>query len=239
MFIVLRATTHMENNIVSGFPQTPKLLKGALVSFGLSNPEPQVIAFQYNPDSMSRSLQGQGAGGGAGGAAGSSLEAFRIKGPPIETINLDIEIDASEKLEQPEQNARTTESGILPELSSLEILLYPQSQDVASIMNAASSGVLEVVPPEGPFTLFVWGPKRILPVHLTKFEIVEEAFDTNLNPIRAKVSLGLRVLSYMDISQDHPAYGLYSSHHIAKETLARMAVTSDLSGVGVERSRLS
>jgi hypothetical protein len=226
--------------IVSGFPQTPKLLKGALVSFGPSNPEPQVIAFQYNPDSMSRSLQGQGAGGGGGSAAaGGSLEAFRIKGPPIETINLDIEIDASEKLEQPEQNTRTAESGILPELSSLEILLYPQSQHVASIMNAASSGVLEVVPPEGPFTLFVWGPKRILPVHLTKFEIAEEAFDTNLNPIRAKVSLGLRVLSYLDISPDHPAYGLYSSHHVAKEALATMAVTTDLSAVGVERSRLS
>lgn len=226
---------------MSGFPQTPKLLKGALVSFEPSNPAPQVIAFQYNPDSMSRSLQGQGAGssGGGGGGAGGSSEAFRIKGPPIETVNLDIEIDASEKLEQPEQNARTVESGILPELSSLEILLYPQSRHVASIMNAAASGVLEVVPPEGPFTLFVWGPKRILPVQLTKFEIVEEAFDTNLNPIRAKVSLGLRVLSYVDISPDHPAYGLYSSHHIAKETLARMAVTSDLSAVGVERSRLS
>jgi hypothetical protein len=237
MFIVLRAPTSNGYIILSGFPRTPKLLKGALISFEPSNPEPQVIAFQYNPDSMSRSLQGQG---GGAAAAGSSLEAFRIKGPPIETINLDIEIDASEKkLEQPEENARTAESGILPELSSLEILLYPQSQHIASIMNAASSGVLEVVPPEGPFTLFVWGPKRILPVHLTKFEIVEEAYDTNLNPIRAKVSLGLRVLSYLDISQDHPAYGLYSSHHIAKEALARMVATSDLSAVGVERSKLS
>jgi hypothetical protein len=228
--------------IVSGFPQTPKLLKGALVSFEPANPIPQVIAFQFNPDSMSRSLQSQGAGsggGGGGGGAGGSLEAFRLKGPPIETINIDVEIDASEKLEKPEENTQTVESGILPELSALEVLLYPRSSNIASITSAASSGVLEIVPPEGPFTLFVWGPKRILPVQLTKFEIVEEAFNTNLNPIRAKVSLGLRVLSYVDISSDHPAFGLYSSHHIAKEALASMAVTSDLSAVGVERSRIS
>lgn len=223
---------------MSGFSDTPKILRGSLVSFDVSSPIPKVIAFQYNPDSMTRSLQGQVGGGGGGSEGGTSLEAFRIKGPPVETISLDIELDASDKLEQPDQNTTAVESGILPELSALEILLYPNSQHINSIMSAASSGVLEVVPPEGPFTLFVWGPKRVLPVHLTKFDITEEAFDSNLNPVRAKVSLGIRVLSYFDLSPDHPGYALFAAYHSAKESMAKTAQTSDLSSTGITNSRI-
>lgn len=223
--------------IMSGFTDSPKVVRGALVVIDTPSSTPQVIAFQYNPDSMTRSLQVQGSGSSNAGDA-SPIDAFRIKATPIETINIEVEIDASDQLEHPDQNPSVVDEGILPQLSALEILLYPSSQYINSVMNAAFSGTLEVVPPEGPFLLFVWGPKRILPVHLTKFDITEEAFDTNLNPIRAKVALGLRVLSYFDLSPDHPAYALFASYHSAKESMAQSARTSDLSPTGITKNRI-
>ena len=70
-------------------------------------------------------------------------------------------------------------------------------------------------------TLFVWGPKRALPVKLNEFSITEEAHDMHLNPIRAKVSLGLRVLSYSDLPLTHPGYALFLAHQVTKEAMAR------------------
>ena len=220
---------------LSGFPGSPRLLKGALVSFDVNNSIPRAIPFQYNPSSMTRSLQSQIADSGAGeGASGgvNPMEAFRLKGPPIETISLEIELDATDKLERPEQNPATVSDGIYHELSALELLVYPRSQEIISINQAAAAGVMEVIPPEGPFTLLVWGRKRVVPVHLIKFDILEEAHDISLNPIRAKISLVLRVLSYFDLRPDHPGYSLFFVHQISKESMAQTAITSDLSSTG-------
>lgn len=212
---------------MTGFAQSPRLIKGALVSF----PTPHVILFQYNPDTMTRSLQG--GGGDTGGGKGSQMEAFRLKGPPVETIKLDIELDATDKLEHPEQNKTSVEAGLYPELSALELLLYPDSQQVISNAKATSSGVLEIIAPESQFILFVWGPRKVLPVHITEFGITEEAFDTKLNPIRAKISLGLRVLNYSDLTPDHPGYSLFLAHQVSKETLAKSGIIDDLSATGL------
>jgi len=88
-----------------------------------------------------------------------------------------------------------------------------------------------VVPPLAPFTLFIWGPKRVLPVRLTDFTITEEAYDVSLNPIRAKVSLGLRVLSYNDLPLTHPGYALFLVHQVVKETMATIGSVSNLGSV--------
>ena len=48
---------------------------------------------------------------------------------------------------------------------------------------------------DAPLTLFVWSKSRIVPVKITEFSVTEEMFDSNLNPIRARISLGLRVLT--------------------------------------------
>ena len=77
----------------------------------------------------------------------------------------------------------------------------------------------------------MWGAKRILPVRLTEFSITEEAYDTNLNPIRAKVSLGLKVLSYNDLNITNPGYHLFLSHQIIKETLANLGRINNLDAV--------
>ena len=219
---------------MSGFSRSPRLIKGALVTFEITSPTPKVIPFQYNPDSVSRSLQGQGTGGGEG----SNVEPFRLKGPPAETITLEIELDATDRLEHPKQNAEVVEMGVYPELSALELLLYPKSESMIALTRSALSGSLEIIPPEGPYTLFVWGPKRVVPIDLTKFDITEEAFDTKLNPIRAKISLGLRILSYADLNPSHPGFSLFLAHQVSKENMSNKGTTSSLSGVGVGKTEL-
>jgi hypothetical protein len=209
---------------MSSFPGSPKVLKGALVGLDPVNPVPGVIVFQYNPDSVTRTLQAQGTGD-----HGARSEVMRLTGAPVETLKLDIEIDATDQLEKAETLAVKT--GIHPQLAALEMLLYPKSALVIANTVLMALGTLEIVPPIGPFTLLVWGLKRVLPVRLTELSITEEAYDVSLNPIRAKVSLGLRVLSYNDLPLVHPGYSLFLAHQVAKETMATIGSVNDLSAI--------
>ena len=69
------------------------------------------------------------------------------------------------------------------------------------------------------------------PVRITSFSITEEAYDANLNPVRAKVSLGLRVLSYNDLSLTNPGYYMFLAHQVVKETMANIGSINDISAV--------
>ncbi len=206
------------------FPGSPRLMKGAIVGIDIFNPLASVIMFQYNPDTLTRTLQAQTSGEG-----GDRTEALRLKGAPVETIKLDVEIDATDQLETADSIA--TSMGIYPQLSALEMLIYPKSALVIANTVLLATGMTEVVPPLAPFTLFIWGPNRVLPVRLTDFSITEEAYDVNLNPIRAKVSLGLRVLSYNDLPLTHPGYYLFLAHQVIKETMATIGSVNNLAAV--------
>jgi hypothetical protein len=172
-----------------------------------------VIVFQYNPERLTRTLTAQTTTGSA-----DRGEAMRLKGPPQEQIRLEVEIDATDQLEKADGLATST--GIYPTLASLEMLLYPKSLVMIANEVLAAVGVIEIIPPEAPLTLFVWGPKRVLPVRLTEYSVTEEAYDPSLNPIRAKVSLGLRVLTYQDLGLLSPGGALFMAHQITKEVLA-------------------
>ena len=199
---------------MSTFPGSPRLVKGAIVGIDPFNPLASVIVFQYNPDSLTRTLQAQT----TGGQGGDRSEALRLKGAPVETITVSIEIDATDQLEQSDPLA--TRLGIYPQLSALEMLIYPKSALVIANTVLLAVGTIEIIPPAAPFTLFIWGPKRVVPVRLTTFTITEEAYDVSLNPIRAKVALGLRVLSYNDFPLTHPGYSLFLAHQVVKEAMA-------------------
>jgi hypothetical protein len=209
---------------VTGFPGSPRVARGAIVGLDIFNPLASVIVFQYNPDTLTRTLQAQGSGEG-----GDRSEALRLKGAPIETIKLDAEIDATDQLET--GDAIATTMGIYPQLSALEMLIYPKSALVIANTVLMALGTLEVIPPIAPLTLFIWGAKRVLPVRVTDFSITEEAHDVNLNPIRARVSLGLRVLSYNDLTLTNPGYHLFVAHQIVKETMATIGSVNNLAGV--------
>lgn len=200
---------------MTSFPNAPRLIKGALVGVDPLNPVPSIVVFQYNPDTMTRRLEAR-----AAGADGDRGEAQRLSGPPKETITLSVEIDATDQLEQ--GDAVTTAMGIYPALAALEIMLYPRSPVVVANTVLAMVGTIEILPMEGPFVLFVWGPQRVLPVRLTSLNITEEAYDPLLNPIRAKAELSLGVLSYHDLGVLHPGHWLFLAHQQAKEVAAAM-----------------
>jgi hypothetical protein len=193
--------------------RSPQMRKGALLRMNVFNSITNSILFQYNPDTLSRTLQVQGAGDNS-----ARSEVLRLRGAPVETIKLDIEIDAADQLENSDPQAAP--EGIHSQLAELEMLLYPTSELVIANTLLMAAGVLEIVPPTAPLTLFVWGAKRSLPVRVSDFSVTEEAYDNNLNPIRARVSLSLRVLTYNDLSPADPAYSLFLAHQVVKETLA-------------------
>ena len=215
---------------MSAFPNSPKLLKGGLV---LIDPETamvrRIIALQYNPDTLSRTLQVKG----VGAEGGDRSEALRLKGPPVETIKVEVEIDATDQLEFPEQHTTATQVGIHPQLSALETIVYPTSADLLANNRLAKSGVLEIAPMETPLTLFIWSKTRVLPVRLTEFSVTEEAFDPALNPIRAKVSLGMRVLNVDDVGFTHKGGTLFMGYLQAKEQLAAKTQGGTLNVFGI------
>ena len=215
---------------MSTFPNAPRLLKGGLVLLDADSGAVQrVIALQYNPDTLTRSLQVQG----AATEGGDRSEALRLKGPPIESIKLDAEIDAADQLEFPEQNSNAARLGIHPLLAALEIIVYPTSAQLQANNSLASSGTLEIVPMQAPLTLFVWSQNRVVPVRLTEFSVTEEAFDAALNPIRAKVSLGMRVLSINDLLPTHKGASLYLAYQQQKERLAAMNQSGGFGALGI------
>lgn len=189
----------------------------------------QVIALQYNPDSISRTLQVKG----TGAASGDRSEALRLTGPPVETIKLEIQIDATDQLEFPDQNADAVSSGIQPRLASLEMLIYPRTSQLQANDALARSGTLEIVPMEANLTLFVWSSNRVVPVRVTDFSVTEEAFDPALNPIRAKVSLGFRVLNIDDLGFSHKGGSLYMAYQQQKERLASRYTGAALTALGI------
>ena len=202
---------------MTGFPRSPRLIKGGLVLIDpTTSAVRRVVVLQYNPDSLSRSLQIKA----FSSDGGSRSEALRLTGPPVETIKLDAAIDATDQLEFPAQNANTVQFGIFPQLAALETIVSPTSAQLLANNALAQSGTLEIVPMETPLTLFVWSKQRILPVRLTDVSITEEAFDPTLNPIRAKVSLGMRVLTVDDLSFAHKGGSLFINALQAKEQLA-------------------
>jgi hypothetical protein len=203
----------------------PRVVSGALVGIDPEAPRPSVMIFQYTPDSLSRTLQPQ-----MGAEGGDRTEQLRLKGAPVETIKVDVEIDAADQLERDDPDTRKL--GIYPQLSALEMLVYPPTERVIANATLLALGTIEILPPVAPLTVFVWGPKRALPVKLTEFSITEEAHDVNLNPIRAKVSLGMRVLSYSDLPRAHRGYSLFLAHQVAKEAMARIGGAGNLADVG-------
>ena len=176
--------------------------------------------FQYNPETLTRSLTARIPERDWWKPVDRS-EAMRLAGPPEETIQLEIEIDAADQLEQAEDTATTV--GVHPTLASLEMLLYPKASAMITNDALLRAGIKEVAAPKAPLTLFVWGLKRVLPVRITGFSITEQAFDPGLNPIRASVSLSMTVLSYQDLGVSSVGGALFMAHQVAKETMATLS----------------
>ena len=216
---------------MSTFPGSPRLLKGGLVVLTPDGTRARrVISLQYNPDSLTRSYQVQGVGGEGGG---ERAQPFRLKGAAIESIKIEAQLDATDQLEFPDRNAVATEVGLGPQIASLEALVNPTTAELLAVEADARGGTLEILPPESPLLIFVFSKSRVAPVRVTDFSVTEEAFDPLLNPIRAKVSLGLRVLTVDDLGYTHRGGTLFLSYLHARESLAARIPGATLQSLGL------
>lgn len=208
----------------SNFPRSPKFLKGALVIFETKLPIPtNLIVFQYNPDTMTRTFTSAGSSPAGGQNAGDTLPRF----PPVESFQASIELDAADQLENSDPLAMVT--GLHPTLAALELLLYPPSTLLIlnKVLSVAGSSIIS--PAQAPLVLFVWGAPRVLPVRVTSVSITEQAYDQLLNPIRARVQLGLRSLTAPELQQaGTPFDTLGTVNHVAKEVLARANIVNSV-----------
>jgi len=214
---------------MNGFPGSPRLVRGGIViADPVSLAVRRVIALQYNPDTLTRTVQAQGAAGG-----GERSEALRLVGPPVETIKLDAELDATDALESAQAGAAVLELGLHPQLAALESLLSPTVDDLVRANTRAGAGSIEIAPAQAPLSIFVWGAQRVLPVRITDFSVVEDAFDVNLNPMRARLSITMRVLSVDDLGFSHPGGNVYLGHLQRKQVQAGKLATIGLSALGI------
>lgn len=213
---------------MSSFPGSPRLIRGGLVLIDPTTAAVlRIIALQYNPDTLTRSFQIRG----VGQESGDHLEALRLKGPPVETIKVEAEIDATDALET--GDSQTVQAGLHPQLAALETIVYPSAAHLSAANSEAASGSLEIAPELAPLPLFVFGPRRIVPVRITELSVTEEAFDTALNPMRAKLSLGLRVLTVDDLGFDAKGGGLFMTYLQAKELLAQGSRGGSFATLGI------
>lgn len=217
--------------MASGSPISPRLVKGGIVTMDPDTSVVQsVIALQYNPESLSRTLQIQAVPGGQDGVR---VDALRLRGPAVETIKIEAVLDAADQLEFPNQNPTTVQYGLHPQMAQLEMLVNPTVETLEADDAMANAGTLEIIPLEQPLTLFVWSRSRVVPVRLTDFSITEEFFDPNLNPIHAKVSLGMRVLNVDDLGFDTPGGQIFMAYLSNKENLASQAANVAISVLGL------
>jgi hypothetical protein len=202
---------------MSGFSNTPKILKGAFAEYGYSIP-PLIVAFQFNPVTISRDrtnkfnvpgyIQQWSKEQGGGNISlreyhqreeCGKLENLRdLQDVEVgsETISFDIRLDATDKLDEGDPIAE--QFGIAPQLSTLELMMYPKEESLAGMaiseLLGPTAGHSFTGTEKPPMVLFVWGRKKVLPVNLTSMKIKEEEFSTDLNPIRATIGVSLTVI---------------------------------------------
>jgi hypothetical protein len=210
--------------VTAGIADLPRAIRSGLVLLDPNVGTPlRIIVMQFNPDTVTRSLAPQA----TTGESGDRTEALRLTGPAIETWKFEADIDATDQFDAPAPD------GIHPQLALLELLINPPSDRLRSNQTLASFGTIEIAPVETPLTVWVWGKSRVLPVRLTELGITETLFDPSLNPIRATVSLGLRVLNVNDLPTGHRGGELFLAYLAQKEQLAGGAIPGGLSSLGL------
>jgi len=199
---------------MSGFPNKPKILRGAFVEYGLSIP-PLFVVFQFNPEQLTRNrgLTYAPPSYAQTSRRGGSLRDFHKRHDlndiqalqdvtvQEEVIGFEIRFDASDKLD--ESDTITEQFGIAPQLSTLELMVHPKEesllgQALGSLLGS-SGGFSFTRKPNPPLILFIWGRKRVLPVNINSLNITEILYSTDLNPIRATAAMNLTVIEGGDM----------------------------------------
>lgn len=217
----------------TGYPRSPRMLRAGLVRLDATARQVlDVVVFQYNPDSLTRTLQPRS----MAAEPGDRLEVMRLTGPPHETIKFEAEIDAADQLEHPDAagNIPFADEGLLPTLAVLERLITPTVAELQAVDALYDQGMFEVAPAEAPLSVLVWGAERVVPVLVTSLSLTEEAFDPRLQPVRVKASFECRVLTSSDLPLQHLGGSLYISHRQKVEQLGARVTGADVRPLGLE-----
>jgi hypothetical protein len=183
-------------------------LRGALIEFTetFPIPVPNVILFQYNPETMTHSWT-PAKTGGSNAPGQSPSNPLAITGPPEESFSFTLAMDSNDTIADGSvvTAGLASLSGVYPRLAALEMLLFPTAPPGGGLLGSVSSalGLGGGAPPattvpaaQLPTVLFVWGPGRIAPVRVTTLTITEKLYDgTLLNPIHAEAQVTLKVLT--------------------------------------------
>ncbi|MBU1564808.1 MAG: hypothetical protein KJ630_04170 [Proteobacteria bacterium] len=205
----------------------PFLMRGALIEYGSDflGPIPNVVIFQFNPESLQRQIEIPSRSTGA-----ASRETDQAGDPPVENISLTAYFSAADRLKENFGLARAF--GIGTQLAALEKMVQPPGR-VGRFLQAAVDAIGDAIashrgnaPAQGiprenyPRILFIWGLTRVLPVAITGMSITEQEYDHMLNPIRAEVSLDLSVITVGHCSNDIVAQGAVEYTNLAKDLQA-------------------
>lgn len=212
----------------TGFSRSPKLQKGAIVQLTetLGIPAPQIIPFQFNPESLSRSLTPWTPQPVSQTETQSAQDNSAQPTDPQETISIqELHLDASDGLEDSEAISELV--GVGERIAAIENLLFPQGNPFSFIVGLASGGLASTfsgvpTPPariEIPVTLFVWGIGRIVPVLITEYTIEEQQYLPSLRPLRAMLSMTMQVqLPHAYGTRKTPAVQLARAAYLAHRT---------------------
>jgi hypothetical protein len=238
----------------SGYSRSPKLLKGALIQFSapLLIPIPNIIIFQYNPETMNRTLTpwAPPARDEHGNIDPKIAATLAQPYDPQETFNLTLELDAADALEEPARHPIGVIAGVADRIAAMEMLLYPPGDStlggLLSGSLSVSSGKVSLSESEReavvakrksvPIVLFFWGPGRIVPVRIISFSVDEQAFSPTLYPIRATVTIGLQILDAITLKDDGSAVAkiaraCYTLTRAQKEALALANVANSVESI--------
>jgi hypothetical protein len=198
--------------MANGYSRSPKLLKGALIQFSapLLIPIPNLIVFQYNPETLARSMTpwAPPEKDDEGKIDDKILNKLSQPYDPQEQFTLALEVDATDAMEAPSSHPVEFATGVADRIAAMEMLLYPPGDSaLGGLLNVSvnfslsgglsfgSAAAVDVVQrTEVPIVLFFWGPGRIVPVRLLNMSVDEQQFSPVLYPIKAKVSLTMKVL---------------------------------------------
>jgi hypothetical protein len=205
------------------------LMKGAFVVFNSAIPVPtSLVIFQFNSEMLARKVEPPRenqpvSGSDAKGAQGAAHQTHQ----PTESLTVAIELDAADALASGDPIA--TAVGLHPALAQLELLCYPPSALLLVNKALVLAGISVVAPSFTPVVLFVWGTTRVLPVKVSSVQITEQQFDDRLNPITAKVDVGLTVLQEEDLQPPFSTLAMVT--HVAKEGLALVGTAQSASNI--------
>lgn len=156
------------------------------------------FAFKYNPERLVHTFSQNAPSLPSGNLTPN------MGGQPSEYFGLTFDLDSVD-LDSQNQSQIAADLGIHPALAMLELMMQPQTADNKIVL---------------PIVVFKWGSKRLVVANVVNMSVEEKTFDQTLNPIRATISLTLRVLNVSEVGNNAAAKSVCLGHQNTRITLA-------------------